>query len=242
MTSGILRDTGDGPGGPPADPRLAAAECVLFDLDGTLIDTVALILSSFRYATERVLGAPLPDEALMRNVGIPLIKQMREFSPERADELLRVYREHNAAHHDDAVREYPGTVETLDWLRDRGYLLGVVTSKGTPMTLRGLRLFGLEPYFEVVVTADDVPAHKPDPLPVLRAAELMGIDPARCLYVGDSPHDMSSALAAGSVAVAALWGAFARADVLRPGPDYALETLAELTRLLSGETEPFALD
>ncbi len=212
--------------------RLAGLEAVLFDLDGTLIDTVELILTSFRHATRVVLGESLPDEVMMAGVGMPLRRQMHEFSPERADELLRVYREHNAEAHDRMVREYPGTEAVLEELRRRGMPMGVVTSKGTPMTLRGLRLFGLERFFGVVVTADDVELHKPDPYPLRHAAELLGVGIGRTAYIGDSPHDMEAAKAAGAVSIAALWGAFAAESVLGPGPDFAIDSLGELLPLL----------
>jgi pyrophosphatase PpaX len=228
---------------PEATPieRLAGVEAVLFDLDGTLIDTVELILTSFRHATREVLGESLPDQVMMAGVGKPLIKQMREFAPEHADELLRVYREHNAEAHDRMVREYPGTEEVLAGLADEGMPMGVVTSKGTPMTLRGLRLFDLERYFGVVVTADMVELHKPDPHPVRHAAELLGVDVTRCVYLGDSPHDMEAALASGAIAVAALWGAFTTEQVLEPKPHFALSSIRELPALLAGDGERFAL-
>ncbi|HET6497881.1 MAG TPA: HAD-IA family hydrolase [Coriobacteriia bacterium] len=211
---------------------------VLFDLDGTLIDTVALILSSFRHATAEVLGAPLPDDVLMRNVGVPLANQMREIAPEHAEELLRVYREHNARHHDEMIAEYPGTRETLVELAGRGYRMGVVTSKGTPMARRGLEALGLGGYFEVLVTADDVNRHKPDPHPLLHAAKLMAVPPKECAYVGDSPHDMVAARAAGAVAVAALWGAFEPHVLMGPGPEYALRSIDELPTVLENMAAP----
>lgn len=207
---------------------------LLFDLDGTLIDTVALILCSFRFATAEVLGAALPDEVLMSNVGVPLAAQMREFSPDHADELLRVYREHNARIHDDMAAEYPGTRETLETLMSAGFPMGVVTSKGAPMAHKGLDAFALTDFFEVVVTSDDVEKHKPDPYPLRYAADLMGVPVTETLYLGDSPHDMAAALAAGAVSVAALWGAFSAKDVLEPGPEYALESITELPELLNG--------
>lgn len=212
---------------------------LLFDLDGTLIDTVALILSSFRHATNEVLGAPLPDEVLMRNVGVPLAIQMREFAPDHADELLRVYREHNSKIHDDMVAEYPGTHATLEGLAARGFPMGVVTSKGTPMARRGLDAFDLGRFFEVLVTSDDVDVYKPEPYPLIYAAELMGVRAEECLYLGDSPHDMSAAIAAGAVSVAALWGAFGAASVLEPGPDFALRSIVELPGLLEGSGDEY---
>ena len=212
---------------------------LLFDLDGTLIDTVALILSSFRHATNEVLGEPLPDEVLMRNVGVPLKIQMWEFAPAHADELLRVYREHNALVHDEMVAEYPGTHETLEHLAGRGFPMGVVTSKGTPMARRGLEVFGLERFFEVLVTSDDVEIYKPEPYPLQRAASLMGVEAHECLYLGDSPHDMTAAIRADAVSVAALWGAFGPEAVLAPGPEFALDTIRELPRLLDGAADEY---
>lgn len=221
---------------PDAAERLSQVEAVLFDLDGTLIDTVTLILESFRHTTRTVFGEQLDDLTLMAGVGKPLRHQMHEFDPERAEELMRVYREFNSAHHDEMVTEYPGTHEVLTGLAERGVPLGVVTSKGTPMTKRGLELFGLDRYFPVVVTADDVEVHKPDPYPLAFAADLLGIELEKCAYIGDSPHDMEAALGGGAVSVAALWGAFTREDVLAPGPDFAIERMSDLPALLAGDT------
>ena len=157
------------------------------------------------------------------------------------DELLRVYREHNAEHHDAMVREYPGTEETLEELARRGYPLGVVTSKSAPVMRRGLELFGLERFFRVCVSSDDVTSHKPDPDPVEMGAGRLGCSAAESMYVGDSPHDMASAIAAGAVAVAALWGAFPPEAVLAPRPDYALGSIGDLPALLDGDSERFAV-
>lgn len=230
-------------GGPCETPaeRLARIEAVLFDLDGTLIDTVDLIRVSFRYATKRVLGEELPDEVTMSGVGRPLAQQFRDMAPDHADELLRVYREFNMAHHDELANAYPGTRETLEELARRGVPMGVVTSKGTPATKRGIELFELGDLMSVVVTADDVPRHKPDPYPLQVAAGLLGVDLRYSMYLGDSPHDMQAALAADAIAVAALWGAFPRDVVLVGGIPFALSTIAELPALLDGGAERFAV-
>ena len=213
------------------ESRLRAVEAILFDLDGTLIDTLELICASMRYATERVLGQAPPDEELMHNVGVPLIVQMREFDEERAEELVATYREHNAVAHDDLVKEYPGVEAALESLKSEGYRLGIVTSKIHVMAKRGLECFGLERYFEVIVGFDDVEIHKPDPHPLLFAAEALGVGIERCAYVGDSPHDMTAAVAAGCVSVAALWGVASKERVLEPGPDYVVESMAEVAAL-----------
>lgn len=217
-----------------ARSRVADIEVVLFDLDGTLIDTLDTILVSMRYATRTVLGASPSDEVLMHNVGTPLVAQMAEFGEGHADELVRVYREHNALVHDDLVREYPGVKETLGRLQGAGYRLGIVTSKGRGQAERGLRLFGLDGYFEVLVAYDDVPVHKPDPYPVRHAAGLLGVEPGRCAYVGDSPHDVAAGLGAGCMTVAALWGVATRERLLAASPDFSAGSMQEVAELFVG--------
>lgn len=206
-------------------------EVVLFDLDGTLIDTIELILSSMRHATAEVLGEALPDAVLLHNVGVPLRAQMCEFAPGREDELLGVYRAHNDQVHDQLVCGYPGTNEALEELKRRGYRLGVVTSKSVSVARRGLDHFGLSGYFEVLVGYEDTQIHKPEPEPLYLAAERMGVSIRNCCYVGDSPHDMAAGIAAGTMTVAALWGPFADRVVQR-NPDYAISELSELPSLL----------
>jgi len=208
-------------------------EVVLFDLDGTLIDTIELILSSMRHATAEVLGEALPDDVLLHNVGVPLRVQMGEFAPGREDELLCVYRAHNAIVHDQLVCEYPGTEEALQAVVARGYRLGIVTSKSVEVAQRGIDRFGLGEFFETLVGYEDTEIHKPEPAPLLLAAERMGVDIGRCCYVGDSPHDMNAGKAAGAVTVAALWGPF-RERVSETGPDFVIEHLSDLSAVLDG--------
>lgn len=225
-----------------AAERLPDVQAVLFDLDGTLIDTVELIRDSFRYATRTVLGRELPDEVTMRNVGQPLSQQFRDMAPDHADELLTVYRAYNMMRHDELAKAYPGTLETLEDLGRRGIPMGVVTSKGAQAATRGIERFGLAPHLSVVVTADDVAIHKPDPHPLRFAAARLDAQLEYCMYVGDSPHDMESAIAGDAIAVAALWGAFETRDVLAPGPAFAIECLGELLDLLDGRAARHAVD
>lgn len=226
---------------PPPHERLGSLAAVLFDLDGTLIDTVELIRVSFRHATEKVLGEAIPDEITMANVGQPLRQQFMDMAPDHVEKLLDVYRAFNRAHHDELARAYPGTVETVRKLANAGVRMGVVTSKGAPTAMHGLDHFGLTEFFEVVVTADDVPIHKPDPYPLRAAAKKMLVPLEYCVYVGDSPHDMQAAISGSAISVAALWGAFNAEVVLAPGPDYALDSIMQLPDLTNGQADRFAL-
>lgn len=216
-----------------------SVRALLFDFDGTLLNTIPLILASFRHATAVVLGTPLSDEVLLRDVGVPLVRQMHDISPEHTEELVRVYREHNFEYHDEMALEYPGTEQALESLRERGFPMGVVSSKTGPGLKRGLELYGLDRFFDVVVGCDDTERHKPDPEPLRYAAELLGVPLEHCAYIGDSEHDMAAAVRGGAVAIAALWGPFEPERVLGPGPDYALRSILELPELLDGDGSRF---
>lgn len=205
---------------------------MLFDLDGTLVDTRELILSSFRYATREVLGKQLPDEDILPYIGIPLIYQMQTIALDHADELMKVYRAHNAQVHDELIRYFEGTQEALEALREEGRRLAVVTSKRNGPALRGLERFGLEGYFEFIIGSDDTARHKPDPEPLLLAAQRLGVPAERCCYVGDSPYDMQAARAAGTFAVGALWGMFSREQLLEAGAQCGASTISDLPNLL----------
>jgi pyrophosphatase PpaX len=207
---------------------MANKRAILFDLDGTLLDTRELILASFRYATREVLGEQLPDEALLPFIGIPLIYQMRAIAAEHADRLLEVYREHNARTHDDLIRYFEGTREMLDELSAEGRRLAVVTSKRNESALHGLAYFDLLEYFEFVIGSDDTAAHTPEPEPLLLAAECLGLASDACIYVGDSPFDMQAARAADIVALGALWGMFSREQLWEAGAQYEATTPATL--------------
>jgi len=208
-------------------------ETVLFDLDGTLVDSGDLILASFRYATQTVLGRVIPDDVLMANVGGHGIHaQMREFDPDRAEELVDVYRDHNAAIYRQ-VRAFPGIVRELERLHDEGRQLGVVTVKGRLTVDVTFEVVPIRPLFETIVTGDDTERHKPEPDPLLLALDRLGATADSAVYVGDSPFDIRAAKAAGVVAVAVGWGKIHPLDRLeRERPDRVARTPAELADVL----------
>lgn len=206
---------------------------VLFDLDGTLIDSVELILSSYRHTLQRHRGMVPPDEVWLEGLGTPLWEQFRHFTddPAEVEAMVATYRAHNLEHHDAMVRTFPGVREAVDTLRSRGVALGVVTSKLRSGTLRGLAHCGFDGRFEVLVCADDVTRPKPHPEPVERALALLGATPGTTLFVGDSPHDLAAGRAAGVLTGAALWGPFPRDWLQRHDPDFWFTTPAELSEL-----------
>lgn len=205
---------------------------VLFDLDGTLIDSIELILSSYRHTLTVHRGATPPDDVWLAGLGTPLWVQFRQFTEDatEVDAMIATYREHNLAHHDAMVRPYPGVYEAVAALRRR-VRLGLVTSKLRAGALRGLRRVGMEDWFEVVIGADDVERHKPDPEPVERALTALGAAPSETMFVGDSPHDLMAGRAAGVRTAAVGWGPFPRAQLEACAPDHWIAEPAELGSL-----------
>jgi len=206
---------------------------VLFDLDGTLIDSGEIILSSFRHATQTVLEREIPDEVLAAAVGGSNIhEQMRAFDEERADELVRVYREHNAPLHDGLVA-FEGIERVLHRLRAEGRQLGIVTAKRRKTVDLAFGILPLERYFDAVVTSEQTEYHKPHPEPVFTALERLGTQPEEAAFVGDSPFDMGAGKAAGVFTVAVSWGKIHSVERLREaGADAVVHSPEELLDVL----------
>ena len=205
----------------PAGPRFGTC---LFDLDGTLIDSIPLIMESFRHTMRTHLGA-VPDDAGWRaGFGTPLRPQLRKFArdDDHASRMVDTYRAYTDAHHDRLLRSYDGIDAALATLRDAGARLAVVTSKTHALARRGLLRCGLNEYFGVLVGADDVLEHKPHPAPVLAALERLSADPQDAAFIGDSPHDIEAGRAAGVQTAAALWGPFRREALASAVPHHWL--------------------
>lgn len=206
------------------------ATTVLFDLDGTLIDSIELILSSMRYAFRKLERTCPTDEEWTAGIGIPLFTMMRRYARDNDDSklLIGAYREHQIANHDRLVRCYDDVIDVVDGLRARGHLTGVVTSKGEWLAMKGLALVGLASRMDTIVGADSSSRHKPDPEPVRIALQRLDCAPEHAIYVGDSVHDLMSGRAAGVKTAAALWGAFKRKDMEPGEPDFWLDSIVEL--------------
>ena len=213
---------------------MPALRTLLFDLDGTLIDSVRLILDSYHH-TLAAHGLPArTDDDWLEGVGTPLRVQFADWKddPERLEALIATYREYNLANHDRMVTIYPGVLEAIRSVKARGASTGLVTSKNQQGAVRGLRLVGLDELMDVMVCADDVENPKPHPEPVERAVRLLGADPATTVYIGDSIHDMRSGRAAGVRTAAVLWGPFGREHLETAEPDYWLERPEEIVALV----------
>lgn len=206
---------------------------ILFDLDGTLVDTVDFILASVRHTFEGRPRGP-SDADWIAGIGTPLRTQLAAWAEDEADldALVERYRQHQRAHHDAMTRCYGGVHEALRAIRDDGHRVGVVTSKLAAPAARALQHVGLDALVDVVVAADDCVRPKPHPEPVLRALDLLGAGPADGLFLGDSPHDVAAGIAAGVETAAVLWGACSREALAAAGPGHFLSSVEEVPTLV----------
>jgi pyrophosphatase PpaX len=208
-------------------------ETVLFDLDGTVVDSGAIILASMRHATREVLGRDYSDQELLQTVGGPgLEAQMRALDPDQVERLVDVYRTHNEPLHDE-LEACAGMEDVLVRLHEAGRTLGIVTAKRRATVELAFAQVPLGHLFQTIVGGDETERHKPDPAPLLFAAERLEVDPAETAYVGDSPFDVRAAKAAAMFAVAVTWGRIHQRERLEAEePDAIVDTAEELLGVL----------
>lgn len=206
---------------------------VLFDLDGTVIDSGSIILASMRHAAKEVLGLEPPDEDLMAAVGGPgLEAQMHALAPDRVDELVTVYRAHNEPLHEGLVC-CDGMDDVLVQLKREGRRLGIVTAKRRATAELAFATVPLGHLFDTVVGGDETERHKPDPEPLLLALERLDALADETAYVGDSPFDVRAAKAAGIHAVGVTWGGIHLRERLEAeDPDTVVDSPEELLAAL----------
>jgi pyrophosphatase PpaX len=207
---------------------------VLFDLDGTLIDSTRLILESYHHTLRVHRGQTFPDSEWIAGLGTPLRVQFRRFTddPVEVERMIATYRDWNLAHHDAMVRAFPGAVETVRSLKAAGARLGIVSSKNRHGVQLGLARCGFDGLFDAIVTSDDLEASKPDPAPVRMALDQLSGAPDTTLFAGDSPHDVAAGRDAGTQTAACLWGPFDRLRLAEERPDFFVESFPKLAALI----------
>lgn len=206
---------------------------VLFDLDGTLLDTSGLIIHTFQYSFEKVVNKKISREEILRYWGVPLADALQELDPIHWQELLQVYREYNVKMHDELVEAFPNVKETLQALRDQDIKCAVVSSKLSPVVKQGLALYDLQDYFVDVIGAEHCVQHKPHAEPVLKGVAALGLAPSECLMVGDTEFDILAAYNAGVQSVAVTWSLLYPQPLLeRANPNYIIETMPDLLKII----------
>lgn len=208
---------------------------VLFDFDGTVMDTNNVIIQSWQHTFRRIEGREHSVDEIVRTFGEPLEITMARMFPEHStEETIEIYRSYHRDHFEKLISVFPGMKELLDELSRRKFRMGLVTSRLTHTTFQGLRAFDLEPYFDCIVTADDCTRHKPDPQPVQKALEKLGSKPTEAVMLGDSLFDIRCAHNAGADAILVGWALAVGQEELTgiDRPEYRIERAEDLLGIL----------
>lgn len=214
---------------------MAKITTLLFDFDGTLLDTNELIIQSF----ETVLNARYPGkygrDDILPFLGPPLKETCDRIDPTIADELIQDYRLWNMENHDVLAKEFDGVTETLKELKRSGLKMAIVSTKRNEMIKKGLELISIEDLFDTIIGLDDVQNAKPDPEPILLALERLGSSPEESLMIGDNYHDILGGKNAGVRTAGVAWSLKGEAFMRGLEPDYLLQHISDLITITSGE-------
>jgi pyrophosphatase PpaX len=205
---------------------------ILFDLDGTLIDTNELIISTYLHTLEKYFPGKYRREDVLPFLGPTLHEVFGNMDPDRVEEMVLEYRTYNLANHDALVKEFVGVMETIEILKKKGYKLAIVTTKREDVAFKGLRLMNLDPFFDVMIAYDHVKKVKPDPEPIFLALEKLGSKPEDALMVGDNFHDVLAGKNAGTKTAGVAWTIKGREYLAKYEPDYMLENMKDLLTIL----------
>ncbi|WP_112181837.1 MULTISPECIES: pyrophosphatase PpaX [Paraliobacillus] len=205
---------------------------ILFDLDGTLIDTNELIIASFTHTLEKHSETPYTREQILSFIGPPLYDSLQQVDPDNVETMVATYREHNLANHDKYVTAYPTVVDTIKTLKEKGYQLGIVTTKMRDTALLGLKLTGMEDAFDIVIGLDNVTNAKPHPEPIIKALTQLKANPLHAIMVGDNYHDIEAGQNAGIKTAGVAWSIKGKEALAAYKPDYMLEEMRDLLKIL----------
>jgi pyrophosphatase PpaX len=207
-------------------------DTILFDLDGTLIDTNELIISSFLHT----LGKYYPDkyrrEDVLPFMGPSLDETFGSIDPDRVEEMIHEYRTYNNANHDLLVKEFIGVNQTIEILKDKGFKLAIVSTKILDTINKGLKLTKLDPYFDTIVSLDHVSKAKPDPESIFKALDQLGSSKEQAIMVGDNYHDILAGKNAGTKTAGVAWTAKGRDYLAQFKPDYMLDEMTDLLKIV----------
>ncbi|WP_300257099.1 pyrophosphatase PpaX [Clostridium sp.] len=207
-------------------------KAVLFDLDGTLINTNDLILKSFKHTFKTILDLEPSEEEITMNYGRPLHETFKSYDENRIEEMINCYRKINLELHDNECKEFTGVDLMLKILKSKGIKLGVVTSKKSDMAERGAKLIGIFEYFDTFITPEITTKHKPEGEPVLKACENLGVSPSEALMVGDSPYDILAGKNAGTKTCGVKYTALPIEKLQESKPDFYVNKPLEILNLV----------
>ena len=207
-------------------------KALLFDFDGTLLDTNELIIQTFMHVLEDRFPGQYSPQDCIKFIGPSLKETFEQITPNEVDEMIAKYREWNIAHHDDLVTEFDGVLPTLEQLKEQNFRLAIVSTKRRDTIEKGLKLMGAGHLFEFIIGLEDVKRVKPDPEPVLLALEKLGVNKEEAIMIGDNYHDIEAAKHAGVLSAGVAWSIKGEDFLKQYNPDYILQHMSDLLSIV----------
>lgn len=207
-------------------------KAVLFDLDGTLIDTNELIISSFKHVFENILKIQVSEAEITKLFGMPLNSSFKGYTDSRIDEIVVEYRAYNEKRHDTMCYAFDGVKVLLDKLKSMGIKIGIVTSKGKILAEKGMRIAGILEYMDVIITPECTKNHKPHGEPALKACSELNILPSEAIMVGDSHFDIMCGKNAGCQTCAVEYTALPIETLINQQPDFFIKSPEQLIEIV----------
>lgn len=207
-------------------------KALLFDFDGTLLNTNDLIIKTFMHVLEERFPGQYSPKDCLKFIGPSLKQTFSVVTPGEEDAMIAKYRAWNETHHDELVTEYPDVVSTLEQLKDMGIKLAIVSTKRNDMIDRGLEVLGALHVFDVRIGTGDVKNVKPDPEPVLLALQRLGIEKDEAIMIGDNSHDIEAGHNAGVKTAGVAWSIKGEAHLQQFKPAYMLHHMTDLLAIV----------
>ncbi len=211
---------------------------LLFDFDGTLVCTDNLVISSFNHIFKEYSFPQVPIERVKRTFGGLLIDEISTLAKEykidaNPEDMIKEYRRYHDIYFEEKVYVYDGVKEALEYLKNKGYKMAVITSRKKSSAYRGLKLFDIEKYFSFIRTADDSTYVKPDKMAILSVIEEMNVDKNDCIMIGDSSFDIECAFNAQVKGIHAIWGReFSQEEIEKTGAEKIAKTPLEMIEII----------
>ena len=203
----------------------------IFDIDGTLTSTNQLIFDSFNFIAKKYLNRTFTDDEIISLFGPTEDIILKEWCGNKYEEARKDYYRYYSDHHGIA-RLYKGIREILQHLQSKKYPLGIFTGKGREASMITLKILGVDHYFDLIVTGDDVVNHKPSPEGIIKFLNHFKLKPERVLMIGDSVSDVIASKEAGVKIASVLWDSYGGEKVKEMKSDYYFHTVEKLREFI----------
>ena len=214
---------------------MSEIDTILFDFDGTVMNTNDVIIASWQHTFRTIDGKEHEVSEITRTFGEPIVITMKKkFPAVPVEESLQIYRDYQQDIFGDMVKLFPGMKELIRELRVTGYKTALTTSRTKKTAYAALEKFELTDLFDVVITCDDTNAHKPDPEPVLITLDKLGSKPEKSVMLGDTMYDIMCARNAGVISILVGWAVAPTKEEISgmDGPDFIMKRPEDLFRII----------